>query len=126
MNGPITETGNFVQGPAASTTPSSSQIHEGDTATYTVSIATAPSKPLVVHYKMSGTASRGEDYNLSGTFGQVTIPAGQTSATVTLTSLQDSDNGTTNEKAETAIMTLQPGPGYFSGGSSSATITILP
>lgn len=126
MNGPITETAAFVQGPPASTTASPTQIHEGQTATYTVSVATAPSKPLIVKYKMSGTASRSEDYTLSGTFGQVTIPAGQTSATVTLTSLQDPDNGNTNEATETAIMTLQPGPGYFSGGSQSATVSIAP
>jgi hypothetical protein len=73
---------------------------------------------------MSGTASLGSDYTLSGTRGQVTIPAGQSSASVTLKSLQDPDNA--NEKAETAIMKLQAGTGVAPGTPSTATVTILP
>ncbi len=112
--------------PVASVGLSSTQIHEGDSATYTVSIPQAQSQPVTVHYKMSGTATRPDDYALSGTFGQVTIPAGQTSATVTLTSFVDPDDGTEPGKGETAIMTLQAGTNVDLGSSKSATITILP
>jgi hypothetical protein len=106
---------------------SPAQIHEGSTGTYTVSASSAQSQPLTVFYKMSGTAgTKGGDYALSGTKGQVTIPAGQSSATVTLTSFQDPDEGTEPQKGETAIMTLQGGTNYALGTPSSATVTILP
>lgn len=106
------------------------QIHEGGTATYTVSISPAVFQSMTVNYSMSGKATLGSDYTLSGTPGQVTISGGQTSATVTLTALTDS----VKEKSETAIMTLQPGSGYNLPGSGknpkkvkppSATVTIL-
>lgn len=57
---------------------------------------------------MSGKAKEGSDYTLSGSAGQVTIPAGQAAATVTLTAVVDH----VKEKKETAEMTLQPGNGY--------------
>jgi hypothetical protein len=110
-------------------TASPTQINEGQTGTYTVSASSAPSQPLTVFYKMSGTAgmkATGGDYALSGTKGQVTIPAGQSSATVTLTSFQDPDEATEPKKGETAIMTLQGGTNYAPGTPNSATITILP
>ena len=71
---------------------------------------------------MSGTATFGTDYNLStSTTGQVTIPAGQASATVTLKAKKDN----VTENTETAIMTLQPGTGYRVGQHNSATVSIL-
>jgi len=36
---------------------------------------------------MSGKAIFGTDYTVSGTFGQITVPGGASSATVTLTAL---------------------------------------
>jgi hypothetical protein len=56
---------------------------------------------------MSGNAVLGADYTLSGTPNQVTIPAGQTSATVTLTVITTKTKG-----KEKAIMTLTAGSGY--------------
>jgi len=49
----------------------------------------------------------------------VTIPAGQSMATVTLISRVDP----VTEGTETAIMTLQPGKGYKIGNPSQATIS---
>jgi hypothetical protein len=57
---------------------------------------------------MSGRASFGSDYTLSGAAGQVTIAAGQSSATITLSAIKDK----VREKAEPATMTLQAGSGY--------------
>jgi len=57
---------------------------------------------------MGGKASEGSDYTLSTAGHQVTIPAGQTSGSVTLSALIDSKK----EKKETAVMTLQSGSGY--------------
>jgi hypothetical protein len=111
-------------------TASPTQVHEGSGATYTITASVAPSQPLTVHYKMSGTASLGNgtlaDYNLSGTVGQVTIPAGQTSATVTLSSNRDPDDGSEPKNGETAIMTLQAGGGVAVGTPGAATVNILP
>jgi len=79
---------------------------------------------------MSGKAIQGSDYTLSGPPGQVIIPAGQTSGSVTLSALIDNKK----EKAEKATMTLQPGSGYDFPSSGkkkkkskapSATMTIL-
>ena len=118
-----------VVGNPASVTVSASptQVHEGTGATYTISVSPAPSQPLTVHYKMSGTASvggLGADYTLSG--GTVTIPAGQSSGTVTLTANRDPDDSSEPKKGETATMTLQASTGYCPGTPNSATVTILP
>jgi hypothetical protein len=113
-----------------SVSASPTRVQEGAGATYTISASPAPSQALTVNYKMSGTASLGTgtgyDYNVSGTVGQVTIPAGQPSATVMLTSNRDPDDGTEPKNGETAIMTLQAGTGYVLGTPTSATVTILP
>jgi len=69
---------------------------------------------------MSGIATQGSDYSLSGPAGKVTIPAGQSSATVTLKSKIDH----VPEFTEDAIMTLQPGGGYVLG-KNDATVSIL-
>jgi hypothetical protein len=66
---------------------------------------------------MSGTAILGTDYTLSGTFGQITVPAGASSASVTLTAL-------VNNQKKTAIMTLQLGAGYALSDSNTARVTI--
>jgi hypothetical protein len=67
---------------------------------------------------MSGTAHVGSDYTLSGTFGQVTIPANQISGTITLHALH---RGKT-----TATMTLTSGSNYtISSVKKKATVTIL-
>ena len=110
-----------------SVSASPTQIHETESSTYTISIPQAVSLPLTIHFGMSGTALWGKDYIMSvpqGS-GRVTIPAGQTSAVVTLNSLEDIDP-VVNEPNSTAIMTLQPG-NYFAGlPPNTATITILP
>jgi hypothetical protein len=59
------------------------------------------------------------------------IPAGQSTASITLNAIAD---GVKEKKGETAIMTLQPGSGYTFGGATgkkakkikppSATVTI--
>jgi hypothetical protein len=50
----------------------------------------------------------GSDYTLSGTPGEATVPAGQSSATIILNALTDN----IHEKSEAAIMILSPGSGY--------------
>jgi len=70
---------------------------------------------------MSGSATLGTDYTLSGTPGQVTIPAGQSSGSVTL-----SASSTNAKKKKTATMNLQSGAGYKLAKPKNATVTIVP
>src|SRR3989454_4610290 len=92
-------------------------INEGQGATYTVTASSTVSQSITVGYAMSGNATNGTDYKLSGTANQVTIPVGQSSATVTLKSKIDH----VTEGTETATMTLQPGSGYKVGRNNQAT-----
>jgi hypothetical protein len=69
---------------------------------------------------MSGTATQGEDYILSGTPGQATIQAGHASVAVRIKALTTSESG-----SETAIMTIQPGTGYRPAKNAQGTVTII-
>src|SRR5207244_497954 len=86
--------------PSVSVSASPGQIREGSTATYTITASRAVSQATTVKYSMSGKATLGSDYTLTGTGGQATIAAGQSSATVTLSAIKDN----IKEKAEPAIM----------------------
>lgn len=55
-----------------------------DSAVFTVSRLGSTTRPLTVYFGLTGTASIGEDYTASG-IGSVTIPAGESSASVTVT-----------------------------------------
>jgi len=97
-------------------------VSKGSSATYTVSASNInPSQPVIVTYKMGGNAKLGINYTLSGTSGQITIPAGASTATVTLNALQ---NNVTRTK--TALMQLNSGLGYQLSSSNKATVTIKP
>jgi hypothetical protein len=84
---------------------SDNRIEEGQTALVTISLSRPQPTPLTVHYSTGGSASLGQDYTLSGTPGTVVIPAGQTSATITLTALNDN----VAEKQEVVVLTLSGG-----------------
>ena len=70
---------------------------------------------------MGGVAIAGSDYTLSGVAGQVTISAGQTSATVVLHSLNDQ----VKERNENAAMTIRSGTGYKVPKRTKAVVTIV-
>jgi hypothetical protein len=70
---------------------------------------------------MRGTALEGSDYILSGIQGQVTILAGQSSATVGLHAVADQ----VKEKSQTATMRLTDGIGYKLPKRPKASLTIL-
>ncbi len=73
---------------------------------------------LVVYYRLSGTASSGEDYVAPS--GAVIIPAGETSAGVIVTAMDD----TITEGDESVILTLLANPGYNVGNAGQATLFI--
>jgi hypothetical protein len=70
---------------------------------------------------MGGTAISGSDYSLNGVPGQVTIPAGQTSATIVLHSIADQ----VKERKETASMIISAGTGYKVPRRTKAVVIIV-
>ena len=108
--------------PTITVSVSPSSVIEGNDATFTFSSSVVVSQPVTISYSMRGTAFNGTDYTLSGTAGEVTISAGQNSATVTLHSIADG----VREKNETAVMALTTGSGYkIPRRGAKATLTIL-
>lgn len=90
----------------------------GDVGVFTVTRAGSTAAAITVSYGLSGSATMGTDYaTLAGT---VSIPAGQTTATITVTPTDDSSV----ESSETLMATLQAGTGYEVATPSNATITI--
>lgn len=108
--------------PSITISVSPGSVTEGNNATFTVSSSASVSQSVTINYTMRGSATNGSDYTLSGTPGQVTILAGQNSASVTLYSVADH----VLEKSETAIMALSTGSGYkLPKRGAKATLTIL-
>jgi hypothetical protein len=85
---------------------------------YTIARTGATTAPLIVNYAVSGSAVAGADFIALN--GAVTILAGQASATLVLTPLEDQ----LIEGSETVIVTLTPNAAYSVGVPVSATVTI--
>ena len=79
---------------------------------------TATDEPLTVHYTLKGTALNGTDYEMLS--GVATIPAGETSAVVTVTPKDDAKR----EGNESVVLLLEPGDGYAIASASAATVKI--
>lgn len=75
---------------------------------------------LTVYYTLGGTAANGVDYATLP--GAVTIPAGQTAATVAIAPLGSSSTSTINKDVS---LQLSSGPGYGIGSSNTAAVTIF-
>ncbi len=90
----------------------------GDTGTFTITRDDTTAAATVA-YTVSGTATPGSDYSaLSGT---VSFTAGQASATVIVTPI---DDNLFERVPETVVLTLSSGAGYSLGYPIAATITI--
>ena len=102
----------------AATTPNASET--GPVSGVFTFTRTGPTTfDVTVNYAIGGTAQNFFDYQSIS--GSVTIPAGQTSATVTITPVADASI----EGNETVILTINPSPTtYLVGAASSATVTI--
>ena len=85
---------------------------------FTVTRTGSTAAPMTVNFTISGSAVAGTDY--TSLPSSVVIAAGATTATLTVTPIDD----TTVESSETVIATLATGTGYQVGDPSSATITI--
>jgi hypothetical protein len=97
--------------------------NQGDESTITLTVSPPSFKNLKINFVMTGTAGLGSDYALIGDFSkaaQVLIPAGQSTATVTLHAFGDDDAF----PKETAVFNLLGGSGYRVGSPSQVQITI--
>ncbi len=89
-----------------------------ETGQWTITRTGDLSAPLPVNFTLTGMASAGVDYTLDKA-SPVTIPAGQSSVTITLTPVNDS---VLNEDGETAQLMIAVGAGYtpFAGSPGIA------
>lgn len=90
----------------------------GDTAEFLVARTGKTGKALTLEYDVSGSATSNKDYKALP--GSVTIPSGQTSASILIIPTNDS----VAELTETVTLTLSPVAGY-SLASASATVSIF-
>jgi sugar lactone lactonase YvrE len=91
--------------PAISLDVSPASVNKGGTATFTATASvTDPFDAMVVNFSTGGNAGNGSDYTLSA--NQITIPAGQSTGSVTLQVMTTKTTG-----KERATMTLQAGTG---------------
>ena len=111
--------------PVASFTSASSSVAEDDgTHNVTVNLSVvAPSGGLTLRYSVTGTATAtagsGNDFTIQNS-GTVSVGAGATTATIPVVINDDS----TDENAETVILTLTSGTGYRLGSTRVHTLTI--
>ncbi|WP_312772289.1 putative Ig domain-containing protein [Pseudoxanthomonas mexicana] len=102
-----------------SVSPASVSEDGATNLTYTVTRSLNLTSPTTVNITTSGTATSGVDY--TGGVATVVIPAGATTATITINPTVDG----TVEADETVILTVAAGTGYTVGVPASATGNIL-
>ena len=101
----------------AATTPDAAEMGAVP-GTFTITRGGPTTAPLTVGYMITGTATNATDY--ASIPANVTIPAGASSATVTVTPVPD----TLAEGDETVVLTLSPDPTYTFSAQTNATVTI--
>ena len=99
-----------VDGAASETGP--------DPGSFTITRTGSTTASLTVAYKLTGTATNGTDYSSLAT--TVVIPAGQTSASLTVTPTNDGGA----ESAETVILTITANAQYTVGSPPAANVTL--
>jgi hypothetical protein len=97
-------------------------VTPGTTGTFTVTRSGDTSQPLPINYNLGGSAQPGSDYTGPGASGTITIPAGQTTATLPVS--VPAANGSTAQSPKTITFTPTAGNGYDSSAIAPATLTI--
>jgi hypothetical protein len=98
---------------------SSTVGNRAGTAVVTVSRTGTLDKDLLVNYLVTGTATSGQDFQ--GLAGSVTIPAGQLTADIVITPI----NNSTSILPKTVTILLSDSPAYNIDSQNAATITIV-
>ena len=100
----------------------SGRVREGGVHTITLHIDPAPTSPLSLRYRLSGTATDGTDYRVqTGTPGVLQIPAGSTRALIRIQSLADEEE----DAGETVILHLVGGSGLSLGAVHEHVLTLV-
>ena len=99
------------------TTPNATE--GGANGAFTVTRTGATTNALTVKFSISGTAANGVRYTALGT--NVVIPIGQSSATLTVATI----NNAAQQPTETVVLTLVTNAAYNLGSPASATVNIL-
>ncbi|ACU62526.1 Calx-beta domain-containing protein [Chitinophaga pinensis] len=119
----ITDNDNIAANKILSIAPGGNGAEPSTNGSYTISLpaGVTSAQSITVNYTTSGTATAGADYTLPATF---TLPAGQNSATVTLTVSNDQ----IIEGTETSTVTITGGTtatlGAFTANLSNATASV--
>lgn len=95
-------------------------VAEGATATLTVNANQASANDLTVTLSIGGTATPGNNSDYVSIGGAFTLPAGQTSLTIPVTTLSDD----LIESTETIVIRVEPRPGYSVGSLDTATVSV--
>lgn len=112
----VTLTTGLLSVPETNTTVNGFEIANSTTITATISTASGTATTVNIGY--SGTATRTTDYTTSSS---ITIPAGSTSASITVSSKLD----VLNEDNETIIIDITSVTNAIENGTQQKTITIL-
>jgi len=117
---PHNSTSGGVTLPAVSLSVSPASIAEaGGVATVTATLSTASADPVTVGLTINGTATSGSDYSISAT--SISIPAGATSGTTTITAINDSNF----EGDESVVVSFGALVNANAGSPASVTATIV-
>ncbi len=87
----------------------------------TIDLTEAPSADLDLSYRLGGTATEGDDYDITGVSGTVTVLAGYYSTEI---EIEITDDIVDEDDEETLTVTLISGSGYDVGTSNIYTLTI--
>jgi len=104
--------------PSLDVAVSNTNVTEGNTESFDLTLSDASAFNIIVPYTLSGTSVSGDDYTLAS--GSVTIPKGTTTYSINLSALDDN----LFEGSETVIITLGTNTSKYTLGTSSDTITI--
>ena len=107
--------------PTVTISADGTSVTEGGDATFTVTAAPAPAFDLVVNVSADEEMGSGGDRVAGGHLGTVTIPAWQTSATWTVTTMSDDDDLADG----TVVGRIGTGYDYTVGTPSSVTLALL-
>ncbi len=115
----ILDNGNGINVTVQFSTASQTVTESGGTRSIVVTLSAARGTSTDVVLTQTGSATNLTDYSLSST--TISIPAGQTSASIAMTILTDN----IVEDDETAILTLTAPSGTLAGANTTQTVTVL-
>ena len=89
--------------------------------TFTFTRTGSTASALTVNYSLSGSATQGNDYRPEGDMSvSITIPAGASSATLSVYPFRDTEV----EGTESVVLTIAPEAAYSIGSAGNATVSI--